>query len=505
MIHHAFRFAAFVVISVAAAIPANADVRLPVIFSEHMVLQRDTIVPVWGWADAGEEVSVSIAGQNTQTVADKYGKWAVKLDKLSATQPLTLTVKGKNTLVVNDVLVGEVWLGSGQSNMAMTVNRALNFEEEKSAALLPQIRMFSVGRGPSATAKDDCQGSWIVCSPETVGQFSATAYFFGRELHKTLGVPVGLINSSVGGTPIESWISPEAQHKSAELKPFFAAVNAENAKFDPVAAKAQFEKALKKWEAAAAKARAAKQPLPRKPQDPVATRERKGAAGGLFNGMIAPLVPYAIRGVIWYQGEANTAPAKAPFYQHQLPLLVKDWRTRWGHEKLPFAWVQLPNYEAGDRDWPLVQEAMLKSLAVPHTGMAITIDIGEAKDIHPKNKQDVGHRLALWALATVYGKDVPSSGPLPESLQLRGKEAVVTFKHAHDGLKFQGAEPKGFEIAGGDGAFQPAQARIEGSNVVLSNASVTAPTAVRYAWDDDPVCNLYNGAGLPASPFRLSK
>lgn len=492
-------------ISIALGGSAIADVRLPAIFSDHMVLQRDASVPVWGWADAGEEVSVSIAGQTKKTTANNDGKWTVKLDKLAAAEPVTLTVKGKNSLEVKDVLVGEVWLGSGQSNMAMAVNRAQNYEEEKSAALLPQVRMFTVGRGPSDEAKDDCQGTWQVCSPETVGLFSATAFFFGRELHKTLGVPVGLINSSVGGTPIESWISPETQHESAELKPFFDAQAAVDAKFDPVAAKAQYEKALKKWEADVAKARAAKQPLPRKPQDPVEARQRKGDVGGLFNGMIAPLVPYAIRGVIWYQGEANTMPAKAPFYQHQLPLLVKDWRTRWSDEKLPFAWVQLPNFEAGDRDWPLVQEAMLKSLSLPNTGMAITIDIGEAKDIHPKNKQDVGKRLSLWALATVYGKDVPSSGPLPDSLQLRGKDAVVSFKHAHQGLSFKGGEAKGFEIAGTDGGWKPAQARIEGSNVVLSSATVTAPTAVRYAWDDNPVCNLYNGAGLPASPFRLAK
>jgi sialate O-acetylesterase len=487
------------------AVPvARADVRLPAVFSDHMVLQQGALVPVWGWAAAGEEVTVSIAGQAKKASANAEGKWSLKLDPLAAGGPLTLTVQGANMLAVKDVLVGEVWLGSGQSNMAMTVNRALNFEEEKSAAHLPQVRMFTVARGASAKAKDDCQGSWVVCTPETVGLFSATAYFFGRELHKTLGTPVGLINSSVGGTPIESWISPEAQHASAELKPFFEAQAKEDAKFDPVAAKAQYEKALVRWQEAVAKAKAAGQPLPRKPQDPVAVRARKGDVGGLFNGMIAPLIPYALRGVIWYQGEANTAPTKSQFYQHQLPLLVKDWRSRWGQGEMPFGWVQLPNYEASARDWPIVQEAMLKSLSVPNTGMAITIDIGEAKDIHPKNKQDVGKRLSLWALATVYGKDVPSSGPLPEALQVRGREAVVSFKHAYEGLAAKGDELKGFEIAGADGAWHPGQARIEGSQVVVVSPTVASPAAVRYAWDDNPVCNLYNGAGLPASPFRLN-
>jgi len=248
-------------------------------------------------------------------------------------------------------------------------------------------------------------------------------------------------------------------------------------------------------------ARAAGQPLPKKPQDPLVVRQRRGNVGGLFNGKIAPLIPYAIRGAIWYQGEANSVPGKAEFYQYQLPLLIQDWRTRWGYE-FPFAWVQLPNFGGRGRDWPTVREAMLKTLAAPKTGMAITIDLGEEKDIHPKNKQDVGKRLALWALGDVYGKSVPTSGPLPAGHERRDSAIVVRMKHVHGGLVARGGELRGFEIAAAGGPWQPATARIEGETVVVSSAAVAEPAAVRYAWSNFPDCNLYNAAGLPASPFR---
>ena len=233
----------------------------------------------------------------------------------------------------------------------------------------------------------------------------------------------------------------------------------------------------------------------------MATRSRRGGPGGLFNGKIAPLIPYAIRGVLWYQGEANSVPSKAAYYQYQLPLLVTDWRQRWGSE-LPFAWAQLPNFGGPGRDWPVVREAMLKSLKLPKTGMGINIDIGEENDIHPKNKQDVGKRLAMWALATVYQRpNVAASGPLPAGHEFRSREAVVTFKHTDGGLKADG-ELQGFQVAGRDQQWKPASARIDGSKVIVSSADVEQPVAVRYAWSNFPMCNLKNGAGLPASPFR---
>ncbi len=480
---------------------ALADVKLPAIFSDHLVLQRDAAVPVWGWAEPGEEVSVALGAQAKTTKADANGKWSVKLEPLAAGEGLTLTVKGKNTLTVQDVLVGEVWLGSGQSNMAMTVKGALNFEQEKSAANFPKIRMFTVKSGAAATVQDDCQGRWEVCSPETVGAFSATLFFCGREIHRALGVPVGLINSSVGGTPIESWISAEAQQASPELKAFFELQQKSEKLFDPVKAKAVYEKQLAAWKESAKQARAENQAPRPAPRDPVALRARKGNVGGLFNGKIAPLIPYAIRGVLWYQGEANSTSEKAPFYQYQLPLLVKDWRARWGAD-FPFAWAQLPNFDGGARDWPTVREAMLKTLALPKTGMGINIDIGEAKDIHPRNKQEAGRRLALWALGAVHGKQGATSGPLPAGHEIRGGTVVLKFLHTDGGLMAKEGGLRGFVIAGEDKIWKPAQARIDGGQVIVSHPEIPQPRAVRYAWENNPVGNLYNGAGLPASPFR---
>jgi sialate O-acetylesterase len=482
----------------------RAEVKLPAVFGDHMVLQRDTAAPVWGWAEPGEQVIVSIAGQKQSAKAGSDGKWMVKLAKLSAGGPHTLTIQGKNTIVIQDVLVGEVWLGSGQSNMAMTVNRAKDFEREQAAAKHPQIRMFIERSTTNAKAQEVGSGQWTICTPESVGTFSATLYFFGRELHQSLDVPVGLVNSSVGGTPIEAWISADVQKASAQLKPFFEAIKKDNAAPDDARGKAKFERDLAQWKEAAQKAKAEKKPIPRKPRDPAEIRARKGDVGGLFNGKIAPLVPYGIRGAIWYQGEANSMPPKAPFYQHQLSLLVQDWRARWGYE-FPFAWVQLPNFTGSGRDWPTVREGMFKALKVKNTGMAITIDIGDPGDIHPKNKQDVGKRLAMWARGTVYGQKVAISGPLPAGHQVRGGAIVLSFTHTDGGLVARGGELKGFVIAGADKQWKPAHARIDGDKVVVSNPEIKKPVAVRYAWENNPVCNLYNGAGLPAAPLRTDE
>jgi sialate O-acetylesterase len=481
---------------------ARAEITLFPLFSDHAVLQSGKPVPVWGMASPGEEVSISIAGQTKSTKAGADGKWMVKLDALEASpKSATLTAKGTNTITVNDVLIGEVWLGSGQSNMAMAVSRANDYEKEQAAAKLPQIRMFTTDRTVTGPAADGKKNVWIVCSPETVGAFSATAYFFGRELHSALKVPVGLINSSVGGTPIDSWIAADVQHASAELKPMFAALVKERAGLDPASQQAAYEKQLAAWPEAVKKARAEGTPVPRKPQDPTALREKKGNLGGLFDGKIAPLVPCALRGVIWYQGEANSQPIKANYYQYHLPLLVTDWRARWG-EELPFAWVQLPNFSSNRGEgWCLVREAMFKTLKLPKTGMAITLDIGMEKDIHPKNKQDVGKRLAAWALGDVYGKKVETSGPLLASHEIKEGSIVLSFTHA-DGLTAKGGELKDFVVAGEDKQWHPAKARIEDGKVIVSSDAVAKPVAARYAWKDYVEATLFNGAGLPASQCR---
>lgn len=440
-----------------------AELKLAALFSDHMVLQCDKPVPIWGWAPAGEKITVEFAGQTKKTTADANGKWTVKLDALKASaEPRELKVGG---IIIRDVLVGEVWLGSGQSNMAMGVSRARDYNAEQVAANLPLIRMFKENSAAANLPQSDASGQWVICSSETVGTFSATLYFFGRELYRELKVPMGLINSSVGGTPIESWVAEEAQKQLP-------------------------------------KAKATGQKVPRKPTDPLDMAKRKGSVGGLFNGKIAPLIPYAMRGAVWYQGEANSHPGKGLLYQYQLPLLVNDWRMRWG-EEFPFAWVQLPNFTREGDGWPLVREGMLKTLKLLRTGMAITIDIGDPQNIHPQNKQDVGKRLALWALGDVYGRKVVStSGPLPAGHEVRGSEIVLSFKHADAGLKAKEGALKGFVIAGEDKKWMPAQAVIEGDKIIVSSGDVKKPLAVRYAWSGNPDCNLYNGAGLPASPFR---
>ena len=487
------------------ALASAADLRLPAVFSDHMVLQRDKAVAVWGWADAAEEVTIEFAGQKKAAKADASGQWSLRLDPLTASaesRKLTATGKDGRKAEVSDVLVGDVWLGSGQSNMAMTVNRAKDFEQEKAAAAFPLIRHFKEESAGAPTAQSQAKGKWLACTPDNVGAFSATLYFFGREIHREVGVPVGLINTSVGGTPIESWIAPEVQETKPELSAALKAQSAALPKIDPEKAKADYAVELKKFKAAKAKAVAEGTKAPRPPRNAAEVSERKGSYGQLFNGKVAPLVPYTLKGMLWYQGEANSSDTRAPLYVHQLSALVTDWRARWG-EELPFAWVQLPNFSRPGEGWPLMRESMLKTLSLPKTGMAVTIDIGEAKDIHPKNKQEVGRRLSLWALGNVYGRKVAAaSGPLPAGHEIKGAEVVVTLTHA-EGLKTRdGAPVKGFQLAGTDKQWKPAAARIDGAKLVVTSAEVVAPVALRYAWLDFPETNLVNSADLPASPFR---
>ncbi|MCX7827434.1 MAG: sialate O-acetylesterase, partial [Verrucomicrobiae bacterium] len=433
-------------------------------------------------------------------------------------------------IAIHDILVGEVWLCSGQSNMAMTVNRAKDFEKEQAAANLPHVRMFRESSGPAETPQEKCSGTWAVCSPETVGAFSATAYFFGRKLHQELNVPVGLINSSVGGTPIEAWTSRDVMADKPEFKPLFERWEKMQAAWDPQKAHAQYEKQLAVWKEAARKAKAAGKPVSRPPRKPEEPRLSTHRPANLFNGKIAPLVPLAIRGAIWYQGESNAStPEAARLYATQLPLMIKDWRARWGYD-FPFAWVQLPNFKKPSDNpgalsaWAVMRESMLKSLSVPNTGMAITIDIGEADDIHPKNKQDVGQRLAMWALGKGYQKKIATSGPLPVRHETCGGEMTITFQHTDGGLVVKIGEAlttpradsptvwpeglggfgqvRGFAIAGADRKWHWAKAKIVGDTVVVAAPEVKQPVAVRYAWGDNPDCNLYKRAGLPASPFR---
>jgi sialate O-acetylesterase len=489
---------------------ASADVRLPAIFGDHMALQREAPVPVWGWADPAEEVTVTLGDQSKTATADSAGKWSIKLEGMKAGGPYELKVKGKNVVELSDVLVGEVWLGSGQSNMEMAVGSVADKEAEIAAADHPQIRMFTAVRKTAQEPQENCGGNWQVCSPATVGRFSATAYFFGRELHKQLNVPVGLIHSSWGGTPIQGWISQKTQESAPELAPGVESFKKAVAAYDPEAATKQYEKALADWEKARAEAKDDTQRVelgrrrPSRLQDP---RGLPASPGRLFNGMIAPLAPYAIRGALWYQGESNAGQV---LYGLQMRTLIAEWRSLWNQGDFPFLFVQLPNFREPQEKpsepvggWMRTREQFLQTLAVPNTGMAVTIDIGDAKDIHPKNKQEVGRRLAQWALNKTYGKDVVPSGPLYKSMRKEGGKIVVEFYYVDGGLAArEGGKLKGFAVAGPEKKFVWAEAEIVGQTVVVSSPEVQSPAAVRYGWANNPDCNLVNKASLPASPFR---
>ena len=480
------------------------DFRLGSPISDHMVLQREKPVAVWGWADAGESVTVAFAGQSKSATAADDGKWSLKLDALSASaesRSLVVTGKSGHKVEVKDVLVGEVWLGSGQSNMSFTVQSANNFAAEKAAAKYPLIREYHEGSSAMTAPQAEGKGKWSACAPETVGSFSAVLYFFGREIHREVGVPVGLINTSVGGTPIEAWTSAEVQLADPATKERYETALKNFNAFDPVKATAAYEKQLAAWNKAAAQAKTEGKDIPRKPYEPISFRNSHGGPAGLYNGKVLNLVPYTLRGMLWYQGEGNAGMAE--LYHKQLTALVTSWRTLWNDE-VPYAWVQLPNYTSPGEGWPRIRESMMKTLELPKTGMAITLDLGDIKNIHPTNKQDVGKRLSFWALGTVYGKNVPAiSGPLPAGSSVNGNAITVSFKHANAGLKTKDGGPvKGFQIAGADQQWKSAEAKIDGDKVIVSSSEVTQPVAVRYAWKDWPDCNLYNGADLPASTFR---
>lgn len=484
---------------------AFADVRLPAIFSEHMVLQAEAPVKVWGWADPAETVTVSLAGQTQATTASAAGEWQVVLHPLpSSAVPTTLTVRGRNTVTIGDVLLGEVWLGSGQSNMELRTKQAQNFAQEQAAAGFPQIRQFTVRRNATPDAFKEVEGEWQVCSPATVGEFSAVLYFFGRELHQALRRPVGLINSSWGATPIQTWMPLEAVKSSPGYAAFQEKRKQEMAEW-PEREQRIFE-SIRAWELEAAKnPGASKRPKPWNPGPPNAGQQMPA---GTYQGMIHALTGFRLRGLLWYQGENNARDGArgAAEYEDLLTRLITSWRTAWAQPDLPFLLAQLPNFTE-PRDptgvsWAWFREAQARVLATPHTGMAVTIDVGEPDQIHPRNKQAVGYRLALLALADVYQRDVAAHGPAYERQWVQGDAIHLAFKNAEGGLVSKGGQITGFVIAGADRVWHPATARIEGAHLVLSSLAVPVPVAARYGWANNPACNLSNRADLPLAPFR---
>lgn len=633
----------------------RAEVRLPALISDNMVLQRGTKVRIWGNAAVGERVIVTFQNKSSETVADAKGRWQVLIGPLKSGRPAELTVKGQNTLTIKNVLVGEVWLCSGQSNMEWPLANTIGGAETVAQANYPEIRMFRVEHHTSAEPLTDLEGHWVVTTPDEAAQFTAVGYFFGRELYQRLQVPVGLINSSWGGTPAEAWTSHDALVASPELKPILDRY--ERSLNMLPQAKEAYARALDEWEQknlyidagnkgealgyadpATATAGWSRMDLPQQfetagllidgavwfrkvlelpeswagkdlvlnltpvddqdvtyfngkkvgsigretPNSYMVPRKYvvpgslvhggrnviavrvfdsageggfsrggamsiapKGAAESevislrgawdykveaalepkhpdwgsrpeavgvsnqnnpsvLYNAMIAPLVPFAIRGAIWYQGESNAG--RAYQYRTLFPIMIRNWRTAWGHE-FPFYFVQLANWHANkaepdESDWAELREAQTMTLREPQTGMAVTIDIGDENDIHPRNKLDVGRRLAAWALAGTYSQKVIPSGPLYHSFNIDGDKIRIRFKYAAGLKTTDGGSLKGFAIAGEDRRFVWANARIDGDSVIVSSPKVMWPVAVRYGWADNPIANLYNSAGLPASPFR---
>ncbi len=633
-------------ISLFSNFTVNADVKLPRIFSSNMVLQQGIQNPIWGWADKGEQITVTFNNQSVRTKADKNGKWSVKLPVQEYGGPYSLTVKGKNTIVFDNILIGEVWVCSGQSNMEFQVAQAINAEKEISTANFPKIRLFTVPKAVAQFPNDDISsGEWEECTPETVSDFSAVGYFFGRDIFKELNVPVGLIHTSWGGTVAETWSSAETisndpdlkgnltelqqmdlskykEEKMAQIKKLLGGevsdkdLGMENGK--AIWAAADFNdsnwKTIKTpdyWEQQGYadidgigwyrkeivldetqsstsavlhlgkiddsditfvngieigktnsydkdRAYTINSKILKTGKNIIAVRvDDTGGNGGiwgdpkelyldfnndkmdisgnwkfkiskasvgtlnigpnsyptlLFNGMINPILPYGIRGAIWYQGESNASRAKQ--YQRIFPEMIIDWRTHWNQGDFPFLFVSLANFNPpaenpGESDWAELREAQTKTLSLPNTGMALAIDIGEANDIHPKNKQDVGKRLALNALKIAYKKDIVYSGPMFKSVEFKDGKAFITFSETGSGLRAKDKYGylKGFTIAGADKKFKWAKAEIiDNKTVVVYSDEIKDPKSVRYGWANNPEdVNLYNAEGLPANPFRTDE
>jgi sialate O-acetylesterase len=488
------------VLTVVSAASLRAEVKLPGLFADNMVLQQGTTLPVWGWADEGEAITVSFRGHSSSTTA-KNGKWQVKLPRQRAGGPDTLTISGNNKIELQNVLVGEVWICSGQSNMEWPMNRTFEPQEAVTKSGNPVIRLFTVPKSKAGEPATNAAGTWKICGPETVSGFSAVAYYFGRSLQSSLGVPIGLIHTSWGGSPAEAWMSRDALEANQEYK---------NAILDGHAdAMRRFDEALSAYETEAAElAKEGKKIARNKPAPPYWTPAE------LYNGMIAPLIPFAIAGAIWYQGESNAG--RAHQYRTLFPDMIRNWRRDWKQGDFPFLAVQLAPWDKsrkrtmeeitatpGESDWAELREAqVLATKVLPKTGLAVITDAGDKDDIHPGLKQPVGERLALAARGIAYGEKIVHSGPAYKNMKITGSQVVLSFDHAGAGLESRGGDLQGFAIAGSDRKFVWAKAEIRGNNVVVSSPEVTNPIAVRYGWSDFPVVNLWNKEGLPASPFR---
>lgn len=528
------RLSLVIVGSFIIAPPSSADVRLPNIFGSSMVLQRDMPLPIWGWASPGEDVRVEFTQHEVAIQANDQGKWMARLPAVKAGGPFQMTVSGKNRVRLTDILVGEVWICAGQSNMEWSVNQVPDAEHEKAAANYSEMRLFLVPIRACGLPVFDVNARWSSCQPNTIGGFSAVAYYFGREILQNLRIPVGLIQTT-RGSPIEAWTPSVGFEREPRLQYLVKQIADANHEYNQAIERAICQ--VEQWIPVARKALASGDIIPAPPNWPLHPLYDEIGEGHpsfsgypwnptvLYNGMVRPLAPFAIRGAIWYQGEGNVhkdflenSDEYGVMYNLKMRALIGGWRQVWGQGDFPFYFVQLAPYRYGlgglltklEEDplrLPKIWEAQTAALSVPNTGMVVTTDIGDVTDIHPRNKQDVGKRLALWALAKNYGRsELVFSGPLYRAMSLEGQKVRLYFDHVGSGLTSRDGKPlTWFEISGGDKKFVGARASIEGETVLVWSETVTAPVAVRFGWHEQAQPNLANKEGLPASPFRTDR
>lgn len=487
----------------------RAELKLPAIIADHMVLQQKQENPIWGWDAPGTEITVTFGDQVKKAKAGDDGKWTVTLDPVDASaDPATLKVDGSSSRVIKDVLVGEVWMCSGQSNMGWTVAGDWKWQVESLASNHPNLRLITVPRVGTQELQNDFNGKWEAATPETVKSFSAVGFFYGRYLHEILGVPVGLINNAWGGSAAEAWVKRDSIESDERFRSLVENWERREAQLQTEEAKIQHEKALDAWRKKYEEAKEAGKPLPRRPSSPEQLLGGNARPGNIYAGMVHPTKGYGMKGVIWYQGESNAS--RAYEYSHLFPFMIEQWRKEWGQGDFPFYWVQLADYRSesdvpGDSQWAELRESQTKTLSLPNTGQAVIIDIGEGNDIHPKNKYDVAARLVRWALEKDYGiPNIVAQSPTFREMTIDGNKATLTFDHVSSGLRTVDVnEVRGFAICGEDQKWVWADAKITGKDSIeVWSDEVAAPVAVRYAWADNPVCNVFSKDGLPMTPFR---
>ncbi len=499
---------AAILASIILAPAAMAELKLPAVIGDHMVLQQKQANPIWGWDAPGTRVTVTIADQSKSAEAGDDGKWTVKLDPMPANaEPAVLTIEGTSKRELQDVLVGEVWMCSGQSNMGFNVGGDWKADVETLASNHPNLRLISVPQVGTQELKTDFNGRWEASTPETCRNFSAVGFFFGRYLHEILDVPVGLIDNAWGGSAAEAWIRRETIENDPRFKSLLEGWTQRESDLESPEALAKQEAALAKWKEDVETAEAEGKRPPRQPQGAGGVLAGNHRPGNIFGGVVHPTLGYGIKGVIWYQGESNSD--RAWEYAQLFPFMIEQWRAEWKQGDFPFYWVQLADFkgeveEPGDDSWAELRESQTKTLSLPNTGEAVIIDLGEGNDIHPKNKYDVAARLVRWALAKDYGIKVTCQSPTYDSMDIKESKAVLKISQAGGGLRtVDTRDVKGFAICGEDQVWKWAKAKILGKDMIeVWNEEVAEPVAVRYAWSSNPACNVYSREGLPMTPFR---